>query len=93
MVGAQKGEGPKTRKVAAPKGGGPKMWAARGREGERDPKFRLFSLSGLNFHVLPLGSSRGILVVFLKATLKCARLSCEPDTPRTPNMHISGPGA
>ena len=64
-----KGRSPRTQKNGAPKGGAPK--------GGRPKISRYFSSSASQFVLLfPLwGSSRGILVVFLKAgALKCARL-------------------
>ena len=76
-------------------GGWVGQWARR--VGARN--FALFfSLSPAGNFILPSlsgGSSRGILVVFLKAgALKCARpkaAGVSHDNQRTPNVHISGP--
>ena len=83
-VGNPKGGGPKVgpRSVEASKGGGPEGWGRKpgkseGLEGWGAQHFALFSFSRHNFlSFFPLlGSSRGILVVFVApGPLKCARL-------------------
>ena len=76
-VGGPKGWGPEG--WGGPKGGGPEGWGARrvgGPKGGGPEISVFFPLPPQNaFFLLSGGSSRGILVVFVKAgTLKCARL-------------------
>ena len=93
------GVGAQTQKKWGPEGWGPEGWSPEGWSPERwSPEgwgaqnFALFSLSRQKIRSFPLwGSSRGILVVFLKAgTLKCARLEFSGCRVRVPVARSGG---